>query len=336
MRKSHMNKRNKIAYSKYTIKLNSTFETALRSITSFDVHKISITNFEGKTGFGEVVVTPTITGVTTAELVSDIRKSLIPLLSEADLCDSDEFYSILKKKFPKNPTVRALGDLALHSLLQEYTRVEVSTDVTIPIIKKELLPTLIPDRIKDGFKVLKLKLDSASVLENISKIKMVKSLLPNETFLRIDPNQSWSVSYTLEFLDQLQKLGIEIEYLEQPIQRGDFKGLKLVREGSAVPIMADESCFDICDLEKLVEHDAADLVNIKILKVGGITPARELAKAAMKAQIKVSFGCMIESPLGVRAAMSLAAEFGPSQTHDLDAAWWYSQSELVYRGGTVK
>ena len=45
---------------------------------------------------------------------------------------------------------------------------------------------------------------------------------------------------------------------------------------------------------------------------------------------------MIESPLGVRAAMSLAAEFGPSQTHDLDAAWWYSQSELVYSGGTVK
>lgn len=96
-----MNKRNKIAYSKYTINLNSTFETALRSITSFDVHKITITNFEGKTGFGEVVVTPTITGVTTAELVSDIRKSLIPLLSEADLCDSDEFYSILKKNFQR-------------------------------------------------------------------------------------------------------------------------------------------------------------------------------------------------------------------------------------------
>jgi L-alanine-DL-glutamate epimerase-like enolase superfamily enzyme len=81
---------------------------------------------------------------------------------------------------------------------------------------------------------------------------------------------------------------------------------------------------------------AADWVNIKILKAGGVTPAKEMAEVALSSGLKLSFGCMIESPLGVRAAMKLADQFAPEETHDLDAAWWYLQEKLRYEGGVVQ
>ena len=61
-----------------------------------------------------------------------------------------------------------------------------------------------------------------------------------------------------------------------------------------------------------------------------------MAEVALQAGLRLSFGCMIESPLGVRAAMQLAHEFAPSQTHDLDAAWWYLQEKLRYEDGVVQ
>ena len=86
--------------------------------------------------------------------------------------------------------------------------------------------------------------------------------------------------------------------------------------------MADESVFGIEDLVELVRHDAADLVNVKIAKAGGITPALALARAARTHGLGVSVGCMLESAVGVSAAASLAAAVGCDVAPDLDGAWW--------------
>ena len=181
----------------------------------------------------------------------------------------------------------------------------------------------------------KIKLGDDSLANNLEKIKILDQLTPQSSILRVDPNQSWSVDYTIKFLEAVESLAVDLEYLEQPIQREDLKGLALIRQNSSTAIMADEACFDLNDLNRIIDMGAADWVNIKILKSGGVTPAREMAAVALQNGLHLSFGCMIESPLGVRAAMELAHEFAPDETHDLDAAWWYLQEELKYEGGAV-
>ena len=325
-----------LKYSKYKISLHSTFQASLRSVNDFEVYKLNISSSDNRLGCGEVVATPAITGVTADQLERDIHQKLIPLLQSKDFLSVEDAYSQIEEKLPLNPTARALGDLAVNSLFNKFETKAVKTDVTLPITEVTLISDLIETRLKDGFDVFKMKLGAASLTKNIEIVQKTFESLPEPASLRIDPNQAWSVDYSLQFLEQLDRLKIKIDYLEQPINRFDFDGLAKIHQNTDIPIMTDESCFDIEDLERLISINAIDWVNVKILKSGGVTPARKIAKRAKEAGLKLSFGCMIESPLGVRAAMELAHEFEPLGVHDLDAAWWYQQSELIYSNGSVR
>jgi L-alanine-DL-glutamate epimerase-like enolase superfamily enzyme len=283
----------------------------------------------------EVVATPAITGVSAEVLVRDVHEILIPILEESSLESVEDLYKNLSLNLPSNPTARALGDLVITSGNKSSQALTIKTDVTVPICTLEEMSLLFSDRISDGFTTFKIKLGEDSLANNIEKMKTLDRLTPQDNILRVDPNQSWSADYTIAFLEALDSLSIELEYLEQPIHKDDLKGLALIHQNSSTAIMADEACFNLDDLNRIIEMEAADWVNIKILKSGGVTPAREMAAVALHNGLHLSFGCMIESPLGVRAAMELAYEFAPDQTHDLDAGWWYLQEKLKYEDGAV-
>ena len=322
--------------STYQIQLKSRFQTALRSIDNFDVFQLKIELSDGRELLGEVVATPAITGITADVLVHDLNNCVIPLLSSISLEDSKLFYQSLASILPNNPTARALADLTLQSMNSTTDMYKIRTDVTIPICEVKELGFIIQERVFHGFSAFKIKLGEDELRNNLEKMQIVRDLVPKDSILRVDPNQSWSVDYSLRFLASLETLGIEIQYLEQPIGRHDLEGLALICRSASTEIMADEACFDLKDLHQIIEMKAADWVNIKILKSGGVTPAKEMAEVALHAGLRLSFGCMIESPLGVRAAMQLAHEFAPNQIHDLDAAWWYLQEKLRYEDGVVQ
>jgi hypothetical protein len=291
---------------------------------------------DGRKSFGEVVATPAITGISAESLIHDVENLLIPFIEKTEILDSNDFYENLAKLIPNNPTARALGDLAVVTLFEDFKTSKISTDVTLSIADSGSFQKLIDERLDAGFIVFKLKLGNANLKENIQHTEKVLWYLPQNCSLRIDPNQAWNIEYAKIFLSEATSRGLKLDYLEQPIDRLDLAGLASLRRDSSIPIMADEACFDMNDLHQIIEYEAADWINIKILKSGGITPAREMAKVAIAAGLKVSFGCMIESPIGVKAAMKLASEFAPDITHDLDAGWWYPQEQLIYSDGYVK
>jgi L-alanine-DL-glutamate epimerase-like enolase superfamily enzyme len=325
-----------ITFSTYQIPLKSRFQTALRSIDNFDVYQLKIMLPNSEELLSEVVATPAITGVSAEVLVRDVQEILIPILKESSLESAEYLYNKLSLNLPNNPTARALGDLALISRNKSSQVLNIKTDVTVPICDVEDMGLLISERISEEFTAFKIKLGADSLANNLEKIKRLDQLTPQDSILRVDPNQSWGVDYSIEFLKALDSLSIDLEYLEQPIHKDDVEGLALIRQNSSTAIMADEACFNLDDLHRIIQMQAADWVNIKILKSGGVTPAREMAAAALNNGLQLSFGCMIESPHGVRAAMELAHEFAPDQTHDLDAAWWYLQDNLRYEGGAVR
>ena len=150
----------------------------------------------------------------------------------------------------------------------------------------------------------------------------------------------WDCFEAVRVITALEDAGVGVQLVEQPVGRRDLLGLAHVRRHVETPVMADESVFDLDDLVELVRHDAADLVNVKIAKAGGLTPALELARVAQAHGLGVSVGCMLESAVGVSAAAVLAAQVDCDVAPDLDGAWWLAPGapyadRVAYADGQV-
>ena len=130
---------------------------------------------------------------------------------------------------------------------------------------------------------------------------------------RVDANCAWTAEQTIRNSRELKLLGVE--FIEQPLKADDWEGMKRVFAESELPVMADESC--------LVEEDVARCrgffhgINIKLVKCGGMTPARRMIAAARSLGLKVMIGCMTESTVGISAI----AQFLPLLDYvDMDGA----------------
>ena len=97
----------------------------------------------------------------------------------------------------------------------------------------------------------------------------------------------------------------DIEYVEQPVERDDIEGLRYVRERVDLPIIADEGVMTSQDVVR--HYQAVDGINIKLSKCGGIREALRMIHIARALGMKVMLGCMIESSVGISAAMQLAS-----------------------------
>ena len=307
------------------IKLRKTFKTALRSVEKLDVIEFVINgNF-----VGEAVATPVITGDQYEQIEKDLENTK---LIGREIENLQEFNSELQQ-WKICRSAKAAIDMAVHMSCGQISQaLNIKSDITVPIAPVSSYPELITER--SDFDVFKVKLDRSPIEDSLEKIAIVREIRPDAR-IRIDPNQSWNVEEAINFVRTLSEFGIDIDYLEQPTPRLDFEALKRIRESSSIPVMADESCFSEEDLRQLIEMRAIDLVNLKILKNGGISEVLRLAHIAQAEGIEVSIGSMMEGEGGVRAAAYVASRISPDYVHDLDAAWWHSNSSIRYRSGNI-
>jgi L-alanine-DL-glutamate epimerase-like enolase superfamily enzyme len=120
--------------------------------------------------------------------------------------------------------------------------------------------------------------------------------------LRVDANEGWTFDGALERLAELARLGVE--FVEQPLPAAQVDAIRELRQQSPLPFIADESVHDAADIPKLA--GAFDGINLKLAKCGGIAPALEIIAVARAHGMKILLGCMIESSLGIAAALSVA------------------------------
>ncbi|WP_435253737.1 dipeptide epimerase [Tenacibaculum sp. A30] len=122
-----------------------------------------------------------------------------------------------------------------------------------------------------------------------------------DAIFRIDANCGWTANETIQNAIHLKTLGVE--FIEQPLKADDWTSIKKVYENSVLPIIADESCIVEQDIKKCAGFYHG--VNIKLVKCGGLTPARRMISEAKKLQLKVMVGCMTESSVGISAIAHL-------------------------------
>jgi L-alanine-DL-glutamate epimerase-like enolase superfamily enzyme len=328
---------------RHEVNLREPFITALRRVENYTVITYTISDESGVSGVGEAVATPAIIGDSLDEIDRDLNERITPAL--ANISNLEEGLTILARLQAASSS-KAAADMALHSFYAAKgglslsahlgSKVErVKTDVTIPISTIEQLDKIVQDRVDQGFTSLKVKLGAISLSENVAIMQKIRELVDPQLSLRVDPNQAWDFAYAKDFLIALDKFKIAIDYLEQPVGKSQIDDLANLSRLGLAPIMADESLFSMSDLEEIIEKNACTWVNVKILKSGGIAPARAIADVALASGLNVSIGSMMEGERGVQAAALLASAIAPDVTHDLDAAWWHKDGSLKYFKGEL-
>ncbi len=118
---------------------------------------------------------------------------------------------------------------------------------------------------------------------------------------RVDANGGWSADEAIAKSRELAGLGVE--FVEQPLPAGDWDGARRVFAASALPVIADESCVVESDVERC--RECFHGVNVKLVKCGGLTPARRMIERARELGLKTMAGCMVESTVGISALAQL-------------------------------
>jgi L-alanine-DL-glutamate epimerase-like enolase superfamily enzyme len=250
---------------------------------------------------------------------------------------------------PGNFGAKAAVDVALHDLAARRQGISlprllgtsvhrVPTDVTLAASDAGSLGEVAEKRVADGFTVLKMKV-GASGSGDVERVHAVRERVGPDVTIRLDANQGWNPRQAVRTIRSIEDAGLDVELVEQPVPAHDLAGLAWVTDRVDTPVLADESVYGVRDLVELIRRRAADMVNVKLAKCGGLTAARTLLELARAHGMEALIGSMMESPVGVGAAASLAAASGGRLVNDLDAAWWAAGSPLkgglTYDGATV-
>jgi L-alanine-DL-glutamate epimerase-like enolase superfamily enzyme len=160
---------------------------------------------------------------------------------------------------------------------------------------------------------------------DLRRLDSVCEAITDTTVLRLDANQAWNVEDARFLLHEFEKRKYPIDVIEQPVPAKDLDGLRWIREFSPYPVMADESLFNAADAVALIEHGAADILNIKLAKCGGFLDALNICRLAEDAGLECMLGCMMEGPVGIVAACNLAVSQQVITRVDLDCPVLYEQ-----------
>ena len=188
------------------------------------------------------------------------------------------------------------------------------------------------DAINRGYDCLKVKVGADPTLD-VARLSAVREAVGNNVCIRIDANQAWQPKEAVRILNQMQEKGLAIEFVEQPVKAHDLEGLKYVTDRSYVPVLADESVFSPEDALKIMQMRAADLVNIKLMKCGGLYNALKIVSAAEVYGVECMIGCMLEAKISVNAAVELACAKKIITKIDLDGPVLCSEDPII--GGAV-
>lgn len=161
-------------------------------------------------------------------------------------------------------------------------------------------PSIVADRARRaaGFPALKIKVGGPADLPTLEAVRAVY-----DGPLRVDANTGWTPEVARSLLARLVELGVEL--IEQPFAVGRADWLADLQAASPLPIVADESCVEPDDLERLVGVCAG--INVKLAKCGGPGPAARMMARARELGFRVFLGCMEETSLGIAAAAAVAS-----------------------------
>lgn len=291
----------KIDLKTYSLKLKHTFRIS-REATDHQPTLVVALEQDGHTGYGEAT-TNSYYGNTLESMQAEIE-SCRHMLEATDLTEPEKLYTVLKDR-GLSAASRCAIDMAAHDLHGKLRGMPLYklwgwdmkdypvTNYTIGIAEPE---EMIAKMKATPWPVYKIKLGTADDVALVRELRR-----HTDAVFRIDANCAWTPDETIHNAPILKELGVE--FLEQPLDANDWEGMEWVQHRSVLPIIADESCVAEEDVRKCALHFNG--INIKLVKCGGLTPAKRMIAEAKDLGIKVMVGCMTESSVGISAIAHL-------------------------------
>ncbi|HET7842898.1 MAG TPA: dipeptide epimerase [Xanthomonadales bacterium] len=318
-----------IRFAMLRVPLKTPFKTALRTVDTVEDIVVSIHTDTGHVGYGEAPATAVITGDTHGSIVEAIRKFISPRLIGQEIANLNRITHLIQNAIEKNSSAKAAVEIAVYDLWAQLYGAPlykmlgggdpvITTDITISV---DYIEKMVADSIaavERGFETLKIKIGK-DIGVDIERVKAIHAAVDGRALLRLDANQGWTAKQAVYALQTLEDAGVRLELVEQPVKAQDLDGLKYVTDRVHTPIMADESVFGPAEVIELIRMRAADIVNIKLMKTGGLSKAIQIADICALFQVECMIGCMVETSISVAAAVHLAVAKGNVITKvDLD------------------
>lgn len=318
------------------IRLKEPFKISLGILTHAENVIVKIITENGVTGLGECSPFMTINGES-MDTCFIVAQYLARVLKGKDALDISSCTNAMDGVMYANNSIKSAFDIALYDIAAQYAGLplyrflggvkgkKIITDYTVSIDDAQKMAN---DAIKiksAGFQVIKVKLGQYA--KDVERIKMIREVVGMEIPLRIDANQGWNARNANSILNELAPFNIQ--HCEEPIPRWDYMELASIRKASPIKIMADESCCDHHDAQRLVSLKACDYFNVKLGKSAGILKALKIVRLAEDNKINIQLGGFLESRLAFTAAAHLALASDVIVYFDFDTPLMFEEDPVT-------
>ncbi len=329
------------------LRLAQPYTIAYETFQSVQNVFIRLDTGRGPSGFGCAAPDRAVTGETAEGTLEAINHVAVPVLRGSDPLRMARTLERLRKPLETRPSALAAVDMALFDLIGKAAglplwkilggyRDRIRTSITIGILPLEETVKHCRDRVREGFRALKIK-GGIDMDEDVEKVIRVREAVGGRIELRFDANQGFSVEEARRFVRNTRKSGLKL--IEQPTPCKEPALLGRVTRSVAIPVMADESLLNLRDAFRIARRGLADMVNVKLMKVGGISEALQINAVARSAGLEVMVGCMDEAALAIAAGLHFALARGNVRYADLDGHLDLlgdpSQGAVILKNGTL-
>jgi L-alanine-DL-glutamate epimerase-like enolase superfamily enzyme len=280
----------------------------------------------GQCGWGCAAPDAQVTGETAAAVLAAAADRIIPWITGKNPFKRAKHLAGLRREIGNMPSALAMVDMALFDLLGRAAglplyqilggyRSRMLTSVTIGILPLPETLEMARHYTGQGFRALKVKggLDVEADIEGICRLR---ETCGQSIGLRFDANQGYDRQQALRFVEGTRKAAPEL--FEQPTPRSETGLLGRITARSQIPVMADESLMNLKDVFGLARRGLVDMVNIKLMKTGGLAEAIQIDAVARAAGMRTMVGCMDESALAIAAGLHFALATPNVRYADLD------------------
>ncbi|HDR4861306.1 dipeptide epimerase [Bacillus thuringiensis] len=296
--------------------LRSPFVISYGSYSDMPSIIVKMETDEGIIGYGEGVADDHVTGESWESTFHTLKHTLTPALIGKNPMNIEKIHDMMDNTIYGVPTAKAAIDIAcfdimgkklnqpVYQLIGGRYHEEFPVTHVLSIADPEDMAEEAASMIQKGYQSFKMKVGT-NVKEDVKRIEAVRERVGNDIAIRIDVNQGWKNSANT--LTALRSLGhLNIDWIEQPVIADDIDAMAHIRSKTDLPLMIDEGLKSSREMRQIIKLEAADKVNIKLMKCGGIYPAVKLAHQAEMAGIECQVGSMVESSVASSAGFHVA------------------------------